>query len=455
MEIEMQPQKTQFTDDGDRDVRLAFMRIDDATIANLRGFWRVVEPALPNILDGFYSLLTQTPKLAKLVGDQTTRLKKAQGTHWHRLFTSGFDADYVQSVRTIGLVHNKIGLEPRWYIGGYNFVVRELLQLAVSAYRWKPAKLITVQQALISAVNLDMDFAISVYQEAMLAERQQRQDKVNAAINEFNGAMTKTLETSSATAERMKKTAATLTGTAEDTSARATAVAAASEQASTNVQTVASAAEQLSSSIAEISRQVSESARITSQAVQETQRTNTQIQSLADAAQRIGDVVKLINDIAGQTNLLALNATIEAARAGEAGKGFAVVASEVKSLANQTAKATEEISSKISEMQTATGESVEAVKTIGVTIGRVNEIATTIASAVEEQGAATKEIARNVQQAAAGTSEVSTNIAGVTSAAGEAGVSASAVLTASDDMADQAQALRQQVETFFQQVRAA
>ena len=142
---------------------------------------------------------------------------------------------------------------------------------------------------------------------------------------------------------------------------------------------------------------------------------------MAEAAQKIGDVVKLINDIAGQTNLLALNATIEAARAGEAGKGFAVVASEVKSLANQTAKATEDISAQIKSIQSATGGAVQAIGGIGQTIGRISEIATTIASAVEEQGAATQEIARNVQQASAGTNEVSSNIVNVTQAATETG----------------------------------
>jgi len=442
-------------DDGDRDVRLAFMRIDAQTTTTLREFWKIVEPALPNVLDGFYSLITGTPQLAKLIGDQTPRLKKAQGTHWHRLFNNGFGQDYVQSVRSIGLVHNRIGLEPRWYIGGYNFVLRELLDLAVRTYRWKPAKLTAVLQALTSAVNLDMDFAISVYQEAMLAERQQRQTKLDEAIRAFSVSMGKALETGSGTADRMQKTATGLTATAEETSRQATAVAAASEQASTNVQTVATAAEELASSIAEIGRQVGESTRITSQAVQETERTNSQIQGLADAAQRIGDVVKLINDIAGQTNLLALNATIEAARAGEAGKGFAVVASEVKSLANQTAKATEEISSKIAEMQAATHDSVAAVKAIGQTIGRVNEIATTIASAVEEQGAATKEIARNVQQAAAGTTEVSSTISGVNSAANDTGTAANAVLAASTELTRQSESLRHEVEAFFSQVRAA
>ncbi len=175
------------------------------------------------------------------------------------------------------------------------------------------------------------------------------------------------------------------------------------------MQTVAAAAEELSSSISEISRQVGQSAEIGRKAVDEARHTNDDVQGLADAAQKIGDVVSLITDIAGQTNLLALNATIEAARAGDAGKGFAVVASEVKSLATQTAKATEEIATQIAGMQEATTSAVEAIKRIG----EIDEIATSIASAVEQQGAATQEISRNAQQAAAGTQEVNGNIGGL------------------------------------------
>src|SRR5581483_3187990 len=145
--------------------------------------------------------------------------------------------------------------------------------------------------------------------------------------------------------------------------------------------------------------------------------TNGKVQGLADAAQKIGDVVRIISEIASQTNLLALNATIEAARAGEAGKGFAVVASEVKTLATQTAKATDEITGQVQSIQSATSSSAAAIKGIGQTINRVSEISTTIASAVEEQGAATREISRSVQQAAQGTQEVSTNITSVRTAA--------------------------------------
>jgi methyl-accepting chemotaxis protein len=254
---------------------------------------------------------------------------------------------------------------------------------------------------------------------------------------------------------RLRESAQSLASTAEETSRQSAAVAAASEQATTNVQTVASAAEELSSSIAEINRQVTQSATIAAKAVGEAKQTNETVRGLADAAQKIGEVVKLINGIAGQTNLLALNATIEAARAGDAGKGFAVVASEVKSLATQTAKATEEIAAQISAMQAATAQAVGAIQGIGQTIAEISDVATTIAAAVEQQGAATQEISRNVQQAAQGTSEVSSNIVGVTQAAQTTGSAASALNGVSGELSQQSDRLRGEVNRFLGSVRAA
>ncbi len=211
----------------------------------------------------------------------------------------------------------------------------------------------------------------------------------------------------------------------------------------------------MSASIGEIGRQVEQSAAIAQRAVAEAEKTNGTVQGLAEAAEKIGAVVELITGIAEQTHLLALNATIEAARAGDAGKGFAVVASEVKSLANQTAKATEEIDQQIAGMQGAAGEAVEAIGGIGKTITEVNEIAASIAAAVEEQNTATQDIARNVQEAARGTQEVTNNIAGVSEGAGETGKAANQVLETSSDLAEQAMVLRTQIDDFLKAVRAA
>jgi methyl-accepting chemotaxis protein len=221
------------------------------------------------------------------------------------------------------------------------------------------------------------------------------------------------------------------------------------------VQTVAAAAEQLTASISEISRQVAQSAQRSGQAVADAQRTDVIVRALAEAAEKIGHVVGLISNIAGQTNLLALNATIEAARAGDAGKGFAVVASEVKSLANQTAKATEEIGAQIGQIQAATQEAVLAIQGITGTIEEVSAIAVSIAAAVEEQGAATGEIARNVQQTAKSARDVTTNIAGVNRAATETGLAAGQVLDAAGDLSRQAEQLTREVGGFLAEVRAA
>jgi methyl-accepting chemotaxis protein len=258
-----------------------------------------------------------------------------------------------------------------------------------------------------------------------------------------------------AEAAHLRTTAETMAETATSARAQASTVAVAAGDASAGVQTVAAAAEELSSSITEISRQVAQSARITEKAVSDARQTDATVRALAEGARKIGDVVGLITDIAGQTNLLALNATIEAARAGDAGKGFAVVASEVKSLAQQTAKATEEIGSHIGQIQTATQQAVTAIHGITTVIEEVSTIATAIAAAVEEQGSATNEIARNVQQTAASTLQVTTTIADVSHAADSTGATAGEVLNAAAQLAGQADELSHEMNRFVVTVRAA
>ncbi|TWA74683.1 methyl-accepting chemotaxis protein [Azospirillum brasilense] len=289
--------------------------------------------------------------------------------------------------------------------------------------------------------------------EAIAKERRTR--ALEELIRGFDRKSADILSKLGASAAGMSRSAGLMASLADQTHRRSTATAAAAEQTATNVQTVAAASEEMTAAIQEIGRQVTRSNEIAGKAVAEAGQTGESVRSLATAAGRIDDVVKLIQGIAAQTNLLALNATIEAARAGEAGKGFAVVAGEVKSLANQTAKATEEISAQIASVQSATQGTVAAIEGIGTTIASINEISATIAAATEEQNATAGEISRSIVEAARGTQEVSGNIADVNGAATQAGTAAAEVLDSAKTLSQWADALHQEVSAFLSDIRAA
>ncbi|WP_193367888.1 methyl-accepting chemotaxis protein [Pelagibius marinus] len=296
---------------------------------------------------------------------------------------------------------------------------------------------------------------LAAAQQQEQAAKEARARQIEGFCQSFDQKAAAVLKAVTTSCEEMRAVAQKMNLTAEETADNAKLVTGAAEEASSNVQTAASGAEELSASIGEISRQVAQSNDYTTKAVAETENITGRVKGLDDAAQKIGDVVGLIQDIAEQTNLLALNATIEAARAGEAGKGFAVVASEVKTLATQTAKATEEIGLQIGGMQDATGGAVTAIDGIRGIIASINENASAIAAAVEQQNAATSEIARNVQQASAGTSDVSANIGNVNQGAAQTGAAASQVLSAADALTAQADELQREVQDFLDSVRAA
>jgi len=282
-----------------------------------------------------------------------------------------------------------------------------------------------------------------------------RQQAIEAYVSEFESTVRQTLDQLNDASGQMRNTSAGLSTVSRQTNARVQTAEKASGEASLSVESVASASEELNASINDISQQAAHAAGIASRAVNQARETDGTVQGLAKTASRIGEVVGLINTIASQTNLLALNATIEAARAGEAGRGFAVVASEVKSLASQTAKATEDISEQIADIQKVAGEAIDAIKGIGSIIGEVNEVATAIAAAVQQQGTATQEIARSTQIASQGTRNVSDNITGVKADADAAAAAADDVKRASGKLETQSQHLGNQVTQFLVKIRAA
>lgn len=441
-------------DSGDVAARLNYARIDDDTRKTLSKLWVTVEPELGPIMKRFYDHIRSEPHMSRMIGEQQSRLEGAQTAHWRRLFTGDFGAEYVESINRIGMVHFRIGLEPRWYIAGYQIILNDLTAIILRKHRFSAAAATRFITALNKAVMLDVDFAISTYQQALLDDRQRRNDAINGAITDFRGSVDEILTVLDGSTGQMQETADTLSQVASKASQDAVSASTASEQTSVNVQTVAAATEELSASVLEIADQISTASDVVRKATRMTEASSVEVEKLAEAGRRIGEVISLIQAIAEQTNLLALNATIEAARAGEAGRGFAVVAQEVKALASQTSKATDQIAGQVADIQHSTRSSVESIREIAQIIGEIENVTTNVASAIEEQSAATREISTSIQMAADGSRTLSHNVSGVNDAIGVTSQAADAVQRVSGDLSSQSNRMAQEVRNFFERLRA-
>jgi methyl-accepting chemotaxis protein len=391
--------------------RLAFARIGSDDISELRKVWTMIAPKIPDLLNAFYRHVFTEPHLAAMIGEQTGRLKDAQTRHWEALFTSGFDKAYFDNAVLIGRTHHRIGLAPRWYAAAYQFMLDGIVEVVTSHYRFNSGAASRSIIAVNKAVFLDMDIALSTYQEASEARILERAKATDAAIDAFRGEFRGAVGSFTTSAADLQSTSQTLSGAVEQAQASSHDVAAIAHTASMDSQSVAAASEELSKSIQEISAQINGASRNVRNIVHMSENSNTEIRQLSGAVDKIGEILSLIQGIASQTNLLALNATIEAARAGEAGRGFAVVASEVKQLAAQTARATTEIVHHIQDVQTSTEKTVMSNRDIVTAIHGVEEATTSIAAAMEEQSTATNEISTRIQHVSDSALQLSEHIA--------------------------------------------
>ena len=434
--------------------RLAFHGLDAALRLELARALAELRDNLDPIFTGFYAHVTSVPKLAAMIGAQTPRLVGAQKRHWENLFSGHFDAAYLQGARTIGQVHHRIGLEPSWYIGGYSFVLRRMQEILVRRHRLRPAVATRRVQAVTAAVMLDMDIAISLYQEILVEERMRRGEALAARTAAFSEQVKQRLALSETANDRLLACTTALGQVTTRSTSATDEVTAATRMTVANVQAGTSAVEQLSQSVGEIGQQATLSAEVARRATLDATEASHSIADLATRADEIGKVVELIGSIASQTNLLALNATIEAARAGEAGRGFAVVAQEVKQLATQTTRATTDISTSIGLMQDATRATVQRIGAIAQVIEEINRTAGSIASAVEEQGAATASLTVMMRDTSHHSAAASTSIEALGSVGADVEATAQSLAAARDALAGQLKGLSEEIDAFIRAAAA-
>jgi methyl-accepting chemotaxis protein len=430
-----------------------FLAFDERTAALLQEFWTHLEPELPTVLNRFYENLANFSELSDMIrneGAEIDTLKNAQSIHWRSLFNNAFDDAHLEANRRIGLTHARIGLTTDWYMMGYANALTDMLGVAARKYGRDATKMSAVSSAVTKAVVLDMQLAVQTYFDETKAMYQRRLEELASDFQNTVGATADMVLTSSQQIGHQAQSTAQRQDTGSEHSV---GVAKTTESVLNQVQSMAAATEELSASLTEVSRQVQRSSEVAAQAVQDADRADTQIKQLAEAADSIGNVVDLINQIAGQTNLLALNATIEAARAGDAGKGFAVVANEVKTLANQTAKATEEIKGQIDRIQSEMRGTEEAIGSIRSVIEEMNESAGAISGTVEEQRQATQEIAESSASVSQGMGSVAEGVSEITANSFASCASVIEMMWTADDLVGPSQELQTNVQDFIQRIR--